>query len=199
MPRCLGVSCSSTQVLLCRHIAIIQSVSSASCGTIRGSAGGARAGPAGPLTNQRLQLVGLLLQLTHPLRLQGQVPAQFRDLAFDLTKSDAAARRSVAQTAPRGPSGTRTRDHGPNDGASSCRPSQAPVAMKSSVKAMRARLASARLVAAFRTCHARHRPAEASSSRRTRGTALTSGRDAGSGAINTSCEPRSRSRAMHEQ
>jgi hypothetical protein len=42
-----------------------------------------RPGLAGPLPNYSLQLVGLLLQLMYPLRLHGEIAAEFGDLAFD--------------------------------------------------------------------------------------------------------------------
>ena len=42
-----------------------------------------RLGVAGPLANYSTQLVGLLLQLMYPLRLHGEIAAEFRDLAFD--------------------------------------------------------------------------------------------------------------------
>ena len=38
---------------------------------------------AGPLANHDTQLVGLLLQLAHPLHLHGQVTTDFHDLAFN--------------------------------------------------------------------------------------------------------------------
>jgi hypothetical protein len=38
---------------------------------------------AGPLANHPAQLIGLLLQLPHPLSLNGEIPTKFRDLAFD--------------------------------------------------------------------------------------------------------------------
>jgi len=38
---------------------------------------------ARPLANHDTQLVGLLLQLAHPLHLLGQIATDFRDLAFN--------------------------------------------------------------------------------------------------------------------
>ena len=43
----------------------------------------ARFRPAGPLADHPAQLIGLLLQLPHPLPLNGEIPTEFRDLAFD--------------------------------------------------------------------------------------------------------------------
>jgi hypothetical protein len=50
--------------------------------TISRFAFGVRLGSADPLTDHRSQLVRLLLQLAHPLRLHGQIATDFRDLAF---------------------------------------------------------------------------------------------------------------------
>jgi hypothetical protein len=38
----------------------------------------------GPLANHPAQLVGLLLQLPHPLRFHGEIAAEFRHLAFNI-------------------------------------------------------------------------------------------------------------------
>jgi hypothetical protein len=38
---------------------------------------------AGPLANGSTQLVGLLLELPHPLRFHGKIATDFHDLAFD--------------------------------------------------------------------------------------------------------------------
>jgi hypothetical protein len=56
---------------------------SASFSTISWFAVGVRLGLARPLANHRMQLVRLLLQLPHPLRLHGEVATDFRDLAFN--------------------------------------------------------------------------------------------------------------------
>ncbi len=42
-----------------------------------------RLGLAGPLANHSTQLVGLIMQLPHPLRLHCEIATDFRDLAFD--------------------------------------------------------------------------------------------------------------------
>ena len=40
-------------------------------------------GPGGPLSNHATQLVGLLAQLLHPLRVHCEIATDFRHLAFD--------------------------------------------------------------------------------------------------------------------
>jgi hypothetical protein len=51
---------------------------------------------AGPLANRRTQLIGLLLQLPHPLPLNGEIATEFRDLAFDDIRQIGGSRPSVS-------------------------------------------------------------------------------------------------------
>jgi hypothetical protein len=45
------------------------------------------------LANRRPQLVRLVLQLPHPLRLDGEIATDFRDLAFDNIRQFGRSRR----------------------------------------------------------------------------------------------------------
>jgi hypothetical protein len=51
---------------------------------------------AGPLADHPAQLIGLLLQLPHPLPLNGEIPTEFRDLAFDNIRQFGGSRPSVS-------------------------------------------------------------------------------------------------------
>ena len=56
----------------------------------------ARIGMPGPLAKSSTQLVGLLLQLPHVLRLHSQIAADFLDLAFDNVRQYGGSRFQCA-------------------------------------------------------------------------------------------------------
>jgi hypothetical protein len=51
---------------------------------------------AGPTPDHPTQLIGLLLQLPHPLPLNGEIPTEFCDLTFDNIRQFGGLRPSVS-------------------------------------------------------------------------------------------------------